>query len=911
MEMGINNKYLAIIKLIILIQAGSLLSACGGGSESASVPLVLDAPIAYVKRPVLYDMNGNLVPIDITDPIAFHPGGDLYIRDRATSAAEEINITRRFTGGMGDVKDVEFNADGTKIIFAMRAADIPNTQPEDQPKWDIWEYEIETDTLSRVMPESLAQEHQDVSPAYLPTGEIIYTSTRQLTNQAILGDEGKPAFSGLTENRQQKALVLHRMNPDGSPPINVRPQLSFNQSHDLDPIVLSNGRILFSRWDDTLNGINLYTINPDGTELNIVYGAHSHNTGSGGSAIQFLKTAELENGNILALLAPFNGQSGGGMLVEIDINSYIDNTVGVNSTLIGPAQENIVDTNIITNGNPSPGGLYGTAYPLNDGTDRYLVSWTPCRLQNPSTGVILPCSTDNLADPALVEAPPLFGLFMFDAAENTQVPVVKPAEGIMYTDVAVASPSPAPNVIPDKVEGLGPFDLDSGLISQNVGILNINSVYQFDENDPMPDITRYSDPGSADYTTRPARFLRVLKAVSIPDNEDLDGDRNSSLDREAFGVAGNDMYEIIGYAPIEPDGSVKIKVPANVPLSFSILDADGKREPLFGRHDNWIQVRAGDTLNCVGCHVHTNNADTKHGRPGAPVERYSGYQQHAASIMAGTEFFPGTDMSLVPNFGETMAEMRTRLDPTAMDLTVDLIGYNDFWPTPTNPNLIPRPANEADIRANAATLALYRDIPHVISANATAPTSTTCQDQWQTTFPPCRIVIHYEEHIHPIWSEPRGGSECINCHTNTLPMAPPAGQLDLTDGFTDRGGLIQYKAYRELLENDTEQVYDMGLVDRYDLVQQFDAMGNPILDMMGNPVFLPDSSAYINQWPRSITPGNALASGRFFDRFKNPANTDHFGILTDAELKLLIEWVDIGAQYYNDPFAVDANRFIN
>jgi hypothetical protein len=29
---------------------------------------------------------------------------------------------------------------------------------------------------------------------------------------------------------------------------------------------------------------------------------------------------------------------------------------------------------------------------------------------------------------------------------------------------------------------------------------------------------------------------------------------------------------------------------------------------------------------------------------------------------------------------------------------------------------------------------------------------------------------------------------------------------------------------------------------------------------------------------------------------------DHTGFLTTAELRLIAEWLDIGAQYYNDPF---------
>ena len=37
------------------------------------------------------------------------------------------------------------------------------------------------------------------------------------------------------------------------------------------------------------------------------------------------------------------------------------------------------------------------------------------------------------------------------------------------------------------------------------------------------------------------------------------------------------MREILGYAPVEPDGSVRIKVPANVAFAITVLDANGRR----------------------------------------------------------------------------------------------------------------------------------------------------------------------------------------------------------------------------------------------------------------------------------------------------------------------------------------------
>jgi hypothetical protein len=62
---------------------------------------------------------------------------------------------------------------------------------------------------------------------------------------------------------------------------------------------------------------------------------------------------------------------------------------------------------------------------------------------------------------------------------------------------------------------------------------------------------------------------------------------------------------------------------------------------------------------------------------------------------------------------------------------------------------------------------------------------------------------------------------------------------------------------------------------------------------------------------RSITPASALASARFFNRFAVGGGTvDHRGFLTPAELRLISEWVDIGAQYYNNPIGLPAG-FLN
>jgi hypothetical protein len=58
-----------------------------------------------------------------------------------------------------------------------------------------------------------------------------------------------------------------------------------------------------------------------------------------------------------------------------------------------------------------------------------------------------------------------------------------------------------------------------------------------------------------------------------------------------------------------------------------------------------------------------------------------------------------------------------------------------------------------------------------------------------------------------------------------------------------------------------------------------------------------------------MTAGSAGGSVKFlrmFDgTFQDPV-LDHTGFLTTAELRLIAEWLDIGAQYYNDPFVAPA-----
>jgi hypothetical protein len=303
-------------RAIALALAVVALAACSGdgdgsvgiGSGQDPDPVAPDFPIAYTKGP-LFDEDMQLqVNTDLRDILRFAVGTDLYLRDRASPTALERNITTRFTQGQGDVMGVEISSDGTKVLFAMRGPVDPNLalDDEDQPKWNVWEYVLATDTLRRLIVSDLtAAQGHDLSPHYLADGRIIFVSTRQQTAKAILINDGKPQYDARDEDRQEPAFVLHVMRDDGRDEFR---QVSFNQSSDYEPTVLDNGKVLFSRWDHagSVNGIHLYQMNPDGTELELLYGAESHLTGTNNSAVQFIGAREMLDGRIMSVVRPFD-----------------------------------------------------------------------------------------------------------------------------------------------------------------------------------------------------------------------------------------------------------------------------------------------------------------------------------------------------------------------------------------------------------------------------------------------------------------------------------------------------------------------------------------------------------------------------------------------------------------------------
>lgn len=867
-----------------------VLNGCGGsggnggsGSSQAPDPVAVDLPVAYVKRTLPLDDEGQPITENILDPAAFLPGAELFIRDRASSEAIETLITGTVfeEAALYDVKDLSVSHDGSKLIFAMRAPADEDLNEDEQPSWNIWEYDRSQDRLRRVIASNTtAESGQDVAPGYLADDRIVFSSTRQVRAKAILLDENKPQYEAQTEARtggqNNSAFNLHVMDADGT---DIQ-QISFNQSHDLYPTPLQDGRILYLRWDAVAgnNSLSFYSLLPDGSNSQFIYGFHSQNTGTNNAQTSFWSPRVQPDGLILAIQKQRQSESYGGDLVSVDIENFSE-IQQPKPTSVSPetsAQKALSLLQVTTDGSPSPHGLFASAYPLYDGTERYLVSWSQCRLQDAALTQIVPCSEENLAaeDGVFGQAPPLYGLWMYNIAEDSQQPIIEPEEGLMYSSVAVMEPRPVPTFIQD-------FTPETELAEQQVALLNIRSVYDFDGLDTTPEgINAMKDPLQTAVDERPARFLRIEKAVSMPSDEVYD------FVGSAFGAGGRGqlMREIIGYVQIEPDGSVLTKVPTDVALSLSVLNSEGKR--ISQRHEHWLHLNVGSTTHCSGCH--TSNSEVAHGRADAEPE----------SINSGAETtglpFPNTNPALFADMGETMAETYARINGYRTP-GVDLV-FSDDWTDPGT-------------QTPAESFAwLYSDL------QTPAPVSVACQAEWNSL---CRITINYPDHIQPIWDLDRpvfdaanveiSNNRCTTCHSEVdidgLAQVP-AAQLDLRS-TPSVDNLNFMTSYQELFFQNDEQELDEDANLVFRLVEsgnfETNEEGELILDEFGQPIPI-----LVRVPVASILRANgAMASAAFFEPFSS--GNSHFGHLSAAEQKLIAEWLDIGAQYYNNPFDAPEN----
>jgi hypothetical protein len=843
---------------------------------------------------VAYVMRVNTLGMNPTNGAPSAAGGDLMIREKSSPSAPEHNITAQFTQGQGDASDPEVSYDGKKIIFSMRCPTSNTSTVGGQPActghWNIWEYDMSGSatsgggltggTFRRL---TASTEDDDVDPAYLPAGRgFVFSSNRQGTSKSKQGVS--QTYFALDEYERERVFNLHTMDGDGK----AITQISVNQSHDRNPVVRPNGDIMFSRWDHVggRNHFKVFRAKPDGTDMFVLYGAHSEGN-------SFLHPRDMDPkgqyaGSLATDLMPLSRTHEGGGLVFIDAANYSEqNTPARPGVAAQGGQTQMTKESLNLGGGLSPGGRVTTPYPLWDGTDRVLLAWRACQVHKDN--VVVLCATltpeeqtrladDNRlvaevqADSLKDDVPPSYAIYMFDPKQQSWLIVATPPLGFMYTDPIPLQPRAEPNAT-------DPSPVDASLASQGMGLLAVRSVYDTDglgrmgdsvltaadlpascttaiaktaPSDPtdtraqVADLVRMKDPADAAYNCAPARFVRAVRAIAPP--------QGMTGMRSAIGETEFEMTQVLGYAPIEPDGSFKLAVPADVPIALAVVDDQGRA---FQTHTNWIQVRPGERRTCDGCHSP---------RRGGAL--------NSGTIVNSVPAAMKPAMAAAHQSGETMADTRTRLDVNALKLAADMV-YTDVWADTTKPGVTAR-----------------SDVTMRYTGN------TNAADDLATAVP-VNGIINYPTHIAPIWTRGRGANTCTNCH------ADPA-KLDL--GVTT-GGSGRVSSYDELMLGDPLIDATTGLaktrIEEGVLVIE---RGPALVDTAaseGESLGLSRKSRLADiLWGQRLFSSDDAVTAHPSPPAGQP---DHSKMLNLAEKRLVAEWIDTGGKYFNDPFDAASN----
>jgi hypothetical protein len=291
----------------------------------------------------------------------------------------------RFVGDM----DLHFTAD--RLLFSM---------PDTHERFQVWELKTDGTGLRQITKSEPDVDNYDA--CYLPSGKIIYDST------AIM--QGVPCVGG-----GNTVANLFLTDADGA----TRRRLCFDQDHDWCPTVLSDGRVMYSRWEysDAPHYFTrlLFKMNPDGTGQSELYGSGSYWP----NAIFYAHPIPGSASKVAAIISGHHGVPRMGELVVFDTARGQHENAGVLQRIPGrsrPVPAKIGD-GIVDGSNPK----FLHPFPLSE--KYFLVS---ANLQNQ------------------------WGIYLVDAFDNI-VPIHTVADAALLEPIPLRS-VPCPPVIPDRMD---------------------------------------------------------------------------------------------------------------------------------------------------------------------------------------------------------------------------------------------------------------------------------------------------------------------------------------------------------------------------------------------------------------------------------------------------------------------------
>ena len=427
--------------------------------------------------------------------------------------------------GGGYVGEIDLHPDADRLLFTQ----------SDATSWKVWELPLEGDGAHAGRPRQVSHMPDDVDAfdgCYLPDGRIVFCSTASF--QSI------PCWHG-----QRWVSSLYVMDSGGG---HVR-QLCFDQDHDFHPTVMSNGQILYNRWDYT--GIihiylrQLMMMNPDGTGQRAVYGSNSWFPNS----LYFTRPVPGETDRFISILSGYHGPHRMGRLVLLDTGRGWYRTDGIVHEF--PRRGKPIEVKILDR-------LVAGHWP------QFLHPWPLGDPDWPATCgkyFLVACWMHQKAQ---------WNIYLVDVFDN--VVLVRSEPGYALLEPVPLTKRPTPLAVPDKVD-----------LTRDDGVLYLHDVYR--------------GPGLAGVPRGTIKRLRIFayhygyRHMAGPDK---------------IGHGGPwEAMRILGTVPVCEDGSAVFRVPARVPIAFQALDAEGKAVQLMR---SWVTLMPGEAMSCVGCHERLGDA---------------------------------------------------------------------------------------------------------------------------------------------------------------------------------------------------------------------------------------------------------------------------------------------------------------
>jgi cytochrome c553 len=192
------------------------------------------------------------------------PGGGLFVLENPGRSLACRDVTGGKLAG-GSVLEPRLSYDARRIVFSFVQVTGEEYDPaqlrndRDAGFFHVWEVGVDGSGLRQLT----FGPYDDLMPAYLPDGGIVFSSTRRRGYARCFGGQFSPRWHVYT---------LHRMDADGQ---NLQ-CLSFHDTNEWFPAVLPSGLIAYARWDyidrDAVTHQNLWTTRPDGTNPMALWG---------------------------------------------------------------------------------------------------------------------------------------------------------------------------------------------------------------------------------------------------------------------------------------------------------------------------------------------------------------------------------------------------------------------------------------------------------------------------------------------------------------------------------------------------------------------------------------------------------------------------------------------------------------